>query len=159
MGTEFNEHIAYYNGTADTNKQTTFASVNTYTPLLIIIDDYISTPTTITTEESLGKFKLGSSGVYLVQFRLSVTGGTNDVYKCGIALNGNVLSYTEQTFSTKGSNIWEVQNLALVNLDLVPISNSAFGSSDNTIQLYIQNTTDTSTFTLKNASFVIIRIQ
>ena len=157
MGTEFNEQIAYYNGTADTNQQTTFSAVDTYTPLLINIDDEIGTTTTISEDNS--KFYVNSSGVYLVQYRLSVTGGTNDVYKCAMAYDDVILDYTAITFSTKGSNIWEVQNLALVNVDLVPISNSAFGKSNNYIQLLIQNTTDTSLITLKNASFVIIRIQ
>lgn len=168
MGTEFNEQIAYLNAIQDANSQTTFAATDTYYPLNINpVASIINTTTTTSLDLTNNHFQINSAGIYLVQYRMAFTGGSNDEYKIGFAINSGVvaddtyeiLPYTEIVFSTKGASTWEVQNLALINLPVMPVDDKGFGSSKRNISMRIKNQSDTSSITLKNASFVIIRIQ
>ena len=157
MGDIFNGQIAYLNATQSINSNTSFAVTNTYYELEIT--PTIITNTSLTTDIGTNSFKINSAGTYLVQYRMSFIGGANDEYKIGFALDDEILAYTEILFSTKGSNMWEVQNLALINMPISNIDNKGFGTSQREIKMYIKNTTDATSIILKNASFVIIRIQ
>ena len=158
MGTEFNEQITYYNGLQDTNISTTFLAVDTYTNLKFNPENIVNSFHTISFNPSTSSFIINTLGIFLVQFRLSITGGANDQYTTIMSLNNKNLRHTQQTFTTKGANIWEVQSLALLDLTAIPTS-SSFGQSRNQIRLQIKNDTDTSTIILKNSSVVIIKIQ
>tara|TARA_R100000664_G_scaffold9501_1_gene15905 strand:- start:1909 stop:2382 length:474 start_codon:yes stop_codon:yes gene_type:complete len=157
MGTEFNEQIGYANFTQDTDSATTFSATDTFTPLVLSIDDTFATATTISNEGST--FRTNSSGIYLVQKRLSVTGGSNAEYTMEITLNNVALSYTTMSFTTKGTNIWELQNFALIDMSTNDIDEKGFGTSVNRLGTQVKCTSGTNTLTLKNASFVLIRIQ
>tara|TARA_R100000655_G_scaffold87513_2_gene127696 strand:- start:336 stop:800 length:465 start_codon:yes stop_codon:yes gene_type:complete len=154
MSTLFNEQIAYWNGTQDTDSDTTFSSTDTYTDLIMNIDNAFGTDTTISYSNADNEIKANSIGIYLVQSRLSVSGGANAEYTMQMTLDDVSIDYSEMTFTTKGSNLWEVQNLFLVELNLNPA-----GRSVRKLKNEIKCTTGTNTLTLKNASFVLIRIQ
>ena len=155
MSTLFNEQIAYWNGTQDTDSATTFSSTDTYTDLIMNIDNAFGTDTTISYSNTDNEIKANSIGIYLVQSRLSVSGGANAEYTMQMTLDDVSIDYSEMTFTTKGSNLWEVQNLFLVELNLNPLTDSSIRTLKNEIKC----TSGTNTLTLKNASFVLIRIQ
>ena len=94
-----------------------------------------------------------------MQKRLSVTGGSNAEYTMEITLNNVALSYTTMSFTTKGTNIWELQNFALIDMSTNDIDEKGFGTSVNKLGTQVKCTSGTNTLTLKNASFVLIRIQ
>lgn len=169
MSTLFNEQITYINTVQEGEITTDFSAVDTYTSLkmslrnttadLDVITDTNISVLRIGGAESYDQgFNVNTTGIFLVQYRISVSGGTADEYTMTMFVNDIEMDYTTITFSTKGTNIWEVQNLALLKLDYVELDNKGFGSSKNIITMKIKNISDTSSIMLDNGSFVIIKI-
>lgn len=153
----FEDNIVYANYYLDSATTTNFLVANTYKDIdLTGLNTYKEN--NISFNSTKDNFVTQNTGVFLVQFRATWRGGSNDVYTMQMTLNGGAVNKSQVQYSTKGSNFWEVQNLFIVNAPLHSIDDQGYGTSKNTFAFQVKNNNDTTSAYLENLSLVIFKI-
>ena len=98
----------------------------------------------------------------MFQFRITLDGGSNQVYfiEPQLVSNGVTTALSTSGFqvSTKASNLWEAQYLAILNLPINYGANYPFGTTKNEIFFKITNQTGTGDAILRNYCLTIFKI-
>lgn len=106
--------------------------------------------------------KFEVTGKYMFQFRITLDGGSNQVYfiEPQLVSNGVTTALTTSGFqiSTKASNLWEAQYLAILNLPINYGANYPFGTTKNEIFFKITNQSGTGDAILRNYCLTIFKI-
>ena len=163
---EFNNYPSYLQAGDLASETTTIDATETYYNLnLGVANSLTSKGTGIKYKSGLsGSINLNMKGIYVFQFMFSFTGGTNKVYQ--FILNSSARGYIEHTrrqFSTKGSDMWEVQFMFLINNDFKPLPSGAGNMQGATTcnEIYsplIQNKSNADNITIANGNILIYKI-
>ena len=98
----------------------------------------------------------------MFQFRITLDGGSNNVYlfEPQLVSNGVTTALSQSAFqvSTKASNLWEAQYLAILDLPINYGANYPFGTTKNEIFFKVTNQTSTNNAILRNYCLTIFKI-
>lgn len=157
---DFNDRrIVFGNWYSNTIWNTEFSLADVWTDLYIVFSD-TDLVNNISYTNATSKIEFDTSGTYLVQLRCTFSGGTNGQYSLKfVDQNSNDIPNSQVNFSTKGTNMWEVQNQMIIDFKPYNIDKNGFGSTNFSLKAMVLNRTATNSLASMNASLVVVKIK
>jgi hypothetical protein len=112
-------------------------------------------------------FIINQKGIYVFQWMMACSGGANASYSISLFKTGvgsqvlnEQIPHTEQTFTTKGTGMWEVQNMFLLNnnSEHYANTNTSFLTYKNQYIMKIKNNTGTQNFDIENINVIVYKL-
>jgi len=113
------------------------------------------------------KFFVNQKGIYVFQWMMACSGGASTSYSISLFKTGagsevldEQIPHTEQTFTTKGTGMWEVQNMFLLNnnSEHYANANTPFLTYKNQYIMKVKNNTGTTNFDIVNINVIVYKL-
>ena len=113
------------------------------------------------------KFIVNQKGIYVFQWMMACSGGANASYSISLFKTGagsevldEQIPHTEQTFTIKGSGMWEVQNMFLLNNNSnhYANTNTSFLTYKNEYIMKVKNNTGVANFNIENINVIVYKL-
>jgi len=130
----------------------------------------ITIPTNTTTTfagNSIGlignnEFSLNENGIFVFQWMMACSGGANASYTITLVntTEGIPVPHTEVSFTTKGSGMWEVQNMFLINNKSTRFANTntSFYTEKQSYVMHVKNNTGVANFDIENLNIIVYKL-
>lgn len=108
------------------------------------------------------EFSLNENGIFVFQWMMACSGGANASYTITLInkLEGIPVPHTEVSFTTKGSGMWEVQNMFLINNRSTKYANSntSFYTETQEYVMHVKNNTGVANFDIENLNVIVYKL-
>jgi hypothetical protein len=156
---DFNDRrIVFGNWYSNIDTETIFSTPNEWIDLSISFSD-TDLVNNVSYTNDTSKIEFDTAGTYLIQLRCTYSGGINEEYSLKfVNHNDQDIPNSQINFSTKGTDMWEVQNEMIIDFKPYNIDDNGFGSTKFNLKARVLNKNNTNVLVCKNASLVVVKI-